>query len=94
LHIRAIGFFLFKYRKKIIIEEIGKELKEICIDISERYEINFVEIGYEEDHVHFLTQSVPSNSLEKMIRIIKSITAKELFKRFPGIKQKLWGGNF
>ena len=69
-------------------------MKEICIEISERYEINFVEIGYEEDHVHFLIQRVPLNSVEKMIRAIKSITAKELFKRFPEIKQKLWGGNF
>lgn len=86
--------FPLKYRKKVITEEIGEGLKEICIEISERYEINFVEIGYEEDHVHFLIQSVPSNSVEKMIRTIKSITAKELFKRFPEIKQKLWRGNF
>ena len=86
--------FPLKYREKVITEEIGEGLKEICIEISERYEINFVEIGYEEDHVHFLIQSVPSNSVEKMIRAIKSITAKELFKRFSEIKQKLWGGNF
>ena len=86
--------FPLKYREKVITEEIGEGLKEICIEISERYEINFVEIGYEEDHVHFLIQSVPSNSVEKMIRAIKSITAKELFKRFLEIKQKLWGGNF
>jgi putative transposase len=86
--------FPLKYRKKVITEEIGECLKEICVEICERYEINFVEIGYEEDHVHFLIQSVPSNSVEKMIRTIKSITAKELFKRFPKIKLKLWGGNF
>ena len=86
--------FPLKYREKVITEEIGEGLKEICIEISERYEINFVEIGYEEDHVHFLIQRVPLNSVEKMIRAIKSITAKELFKRFPEIKQKLWGGNF
>ena len=86
--------FPLKYRKKVISEEIGEGLKEICIEISERYEIDFVEIGYEEDHVHFLLQSVPSNSVEKIIRTIKSITAKELFKRFPEIKKKSWGGNF
>ena len=37
--------FPLKYRKKVITEEIGEGLKEICIEISERYEINFVEIG-------------------------------------------------
>lgn len=83
--------FPLKYRKKVITEEIGNGLKEICIEISETYEINFVEIGYEDDRVHFLIQSVPSNSVEKMIRTIKSITAKVLFKKFPEIKLKLWG---
>ena len=80
--------FSLKYRKNIITEEIGEGWKEIRIDISERCEINFIEIGYEEDYVHFLIQSVPSNSVEKIIRRIKSIIGKELFKKFPGIEQK------
>ncbi len=46
--------FPLKYRKKVITEAIGESLKNICLGISERYEINFVEIGYESDHVHFL----------------------------------------
>jgi putative transposase len=75
-------FFPLKYRKKVVIEEIGEGLKEICIEICKRHEINFVGIGYEEDHVHFLIQSVPSNSVEKLIRTIKSITAKELLEDF------------
>jgi putative transposase len=89
-----IIWFPLKHRKKVITEEIGAGLKEICIEICERYEINFVEIGYEEEHVHFLIESVPSNSVEKLIRTIKSITVKELFKIFPEIKLKLWGCNF
>ena len=62
--------------------------------ISERYEVHFIKIGYESNHVHFLVQSVPSYSVSKMVRKLKSITAKELFKRYPEIKAKLWGGNF
>ena len=83
-----------KYRRKVLTDSVSNSLKEICLGIEDRYEIYFIEIGCDEDHVHFLIQSVPSNSVEKMIRAIKSITAKELFKRFPEIKQKLWGGNF
>ncbi len=84
--------FPLKYRRKVIPEEIGEGLKDICIGIYECFEINFIEIGYEEDHVYFLRQSVPTNSVDKMVRTIKSITAEELFKRFPEIKLKLWGG--
>ncbi len=86
--------FPLKYRKKVITEEIGESLKTICVEISERYEINFIEIGYETDHVHFLVQSVPSISVSEMITKLKSITAKQLFKRHPEIKVKLWGGSF
>ena len=83
-----------KYRKSVITKELGEGLKEICLDISERYEVHFIEIGYESNHVHFLVQSVPNYSLSKMIRMLKSITAKELFSRYPEIKVKLWGGKF
>lgn len=86
--------FPLKYRKSVITEEIGEGLKSICLEISERYEVHFIEIGYESNHVHFLVQSVPSYSVSKMIRMLKSITAKQLFERFPEIKEKLWGGKF
>ncbi len=86
--------FPLKYRKKIITDEIGESLKEICLEISERYEIDFIEIGYESDHVHFLVQSVPSMSVAEMVMKLKSITAKQLYKIHPEIKAKLWGGNF
>jgi len=86
--------FPLKYRRGVITEEIGISLKDICIEISERYEINFIEIGYEFDHVHFLVQSVPVLSISEITRKIKSITAKQLFQRHPEIKLKLWGGNF
>jgi len=83
-----------KYRRDVITNDIGESLKEICLQISERYEIHFIEIGYEPDHVHFLVQSVPTMNLSEIIRAIKSITAKQLFQRHPEIKAKLWGGKF
>jgi len=86
--------FPLKYRRSAITNEIGEGLKDICIEISERYEMNFVEIGYESDHVHFLVQSVPSLSVSEIVMKLKSITAKQLFQRYPEIKAKLWGGNF
>ena len=86
--------FPVKYRKKIIEESISSFIKEICIEIGDRYEMQFIEIGTDEDHVHFLIQSVPTMSIDNIARIIKSITAKQIFKFFPEIKRELWGGNF
>ena len=81
-----------KYRKMIFSEEVDQVLKEICLQISERYEIHFIEIGTDGDHVHFLVQSVPTYSPTKIVRTIKSITAREIFRRLPSVKEILWGG--
>jgi len=83
-----------KYRRKIINHEVGESLKEICLGISERYEINFLEIGYESDHVHFLLQSVPTMPVCEITMKLKSIIARLIFERHPEIKAMLWGGNF
>jgi len=83
-----------KYRRIVFSPEVDFSLKEICVEISKRYDIIFIEIGTDNDHVHFLIQSVPVESPTKIIRTVKSITAKEIFKRHPEVKQKLWGGEF
>lgn len=83
-----------KYRRNVLSEEIEMSLVEVCRNISERYEIHFVEIGADENRVHFLIQSVPKIFVEISVRTVKSITAKEIFRLHPEVKSKLWGGNF
>ncbi|MCX6765116.1 MAG: IS200/IS605 family transposase [Candidatus Nealsonbacteria bacterium] len=83
-----------KYRRVVFSEEVDKTLKDICIEIESRYEIKFLEIGTEKDHVHFLVQSIPTYSPSKIVQIIKSITAKKIFERCPEVKKALWGGEF
>ena len=85
--------FPAKYRRDIFTREVEKSLKEVCLGIGERYEMHFVEIGMEENHVHFLAQGVPKMSVERMVTIIKSITGREIFKKHPEVKRKLWGGH-
>lgn len=83
-----------KYRRIVFSEEVDQVLKAVCLDIAQRYEISFLEIGADRDHVHFLVQSVPSYSPTKIVRILKSITAREVFARVPSVKKILWGGEF
>ena len=81
-----------KYRRAIFDQAVERELKETCGEIQDRYEIEFLEIGADENHAHFLVQSVPTYSPKKIVQTIKSLTARELFRRCPQIKQQLWGG--
>ena len=75
-------------------EEVDKTLKEVCLEIEKRYEIKFLEIGTDKDHVHFLVQSVPMYSVTKIVTMVKSLTAREIFRRCPHVKKQLWGGEF
>ena len=86
--------FPAKYRKKVFTQEVEETLRLVCLGIEERYEIRFIEIGMEEDHVHFLVQGIPTMSVSRIVTIIKSITAREIFKAHPDLKREvLWGGN-
>jgi len=49
----------------------GVSARRVCLDIGNRYEITFLEIGADQDHVHFLVQSVPMYSPKKIVQIIK-----------------------
>ena len=81
--------FPAKYRRAVFDSDVDITLRDICLDIEDRYEIQFLEIGTDEDHVHFLVQSVPMYSVKKIVQMIKSITAREIFRRCPQVKKQL-----
>jgi len=83
-----------KYRKVVFTPPVDQKLKDRCLEISKRYEVVFIEIGTDESYVHFLVQSVPVYSPKKIVQIIKSVTAREIFLLCPEVKKKLWGGEF
>lgn len=83
-----------KYRRVAIDKHVDEIIAETCVEISKRYTIYFLEIGTDKDHMHLLVQSVPKMSPTEIMRTVKSITAKEVFRECPEVKKKLWGGEF
>jgi putative transposase len=86
--------FVLKYRKNLISVEIFEAIKEILLGISERYFLHFQAVGHTEDHLHILVEAAPRYSPSEVMQICKSITAKQLFKKFPELEEELWGGHF
>jgi len=86
--------FPAKYRRIVFDENVEEIMKEVCMEIEARYQMKFLEIGTDKDHVHFLIQSIPTYSVTKIVTIIKSLTAREILKRCPQVKKILWGGEF
>ena len=83
-----------KYRRIVINDAVDKTIQETCEEISKRYEIKFLEVGAEGDHVHFLVQSVPTYSPAKIVTTIKGILSRMIFISHPEVKKVLWGGEF
>ena len=61
---------------------------------KERYAIEIQTVGFDRNHVHVLCRFLPKYSGGQVIRLLKSITAQEVFRLVPEIKKELWGGEF
>lgn len=82
-----------KYRKKIFEEkEIRGRAEQLIREISEEYGFEIEEMEVAEDHVHIMVSFPPKRSIGEVVRIIKSISARELFREFPRLKKRLWAG--
>ena len=82
-----------KYRKKIFTEaEIRERAEHLIREICEEYVIEVEEMEVAVDHVHILVSFPPKLAIGDVVRIIKSISARELFREFPRIKKRLWSG--
>ena len=86
--------FPIKYRKVLLTNDVPLYIAKIAGEISERYDIEFEKLGYDNNHIHILANFPPKYSGSEVVRIFKSITARELFKQFPLLKKDLWNGEF
>ena len=83
-----------KYRKVLLDEQVQKVIRESLQGIKERYAVEISHYGFDQNHLHILTQFLPTHSGGQVIRLVKSISAKKVFQQVPEIKKELWGGEF
>ena len=83
-----------KYRKMILKGDLAKRVREVFAEIAERYEFEIDTMEVKEDHVHLFLTAPPRYSPAGVVQIMKSISAKVVFKEFPEVKKQLWGGEF
>ena len=86
--------FPVKYRKALLSDSVAREIKETSKKLEERYHLTMEQIGCDSDHIHLLVSFHPKYSIGSFVRLFKSITARQVFLKFPEIKKDLWGGEF
>ena len=82
-----------KYRRVVLRGNVGRYVAKVVREVAERYDFSVVELAVMPEHVHLFVSAPPEIAPAEIARVVKSITAREVFKRFPGIKRMLWGGN-
>ena len=81
-----------KYRKRLLTGELAKRVEELFGEIGEAYDITIEEMEVSVDHVHIFCSFPPRYAISDVVKTLKSLSARALFKEFPGVKRKLWGG--
>ena len=93
--IRYHMVFCIKYRRGLLaMEERSDYLRQIFHEIGQRYWFEMEEMGTDGDHVHLFVGAAPKYAPSRVMQILKSISAREMFKRFPELRRQLWGGEF
>lgn len=82
-----------KYRHKIIQGKVETTLKEIIGRIAEDNNFRIEEMESDLDHIHLLIDCSPQHYIPSIIKALKGVSARLLFKAHPEIKRKLWGGH-
>jgi putative transposase len=82
-----------KYRHKVLKDEIAEFLKEVLIETAILYKFKVESLEVVEDHVHVLVSATPQHTIPNIVKMLKGISARKLFLKFPELKKKLWGGH-
>ncbi len=82
-----------KYRKSILVGRIAKRLETLIHEIANKYGFEILALEIMPDHVHLFVSAHPKFAPATLVKLFKGITARKLFKEFPELKKKLWGGH-
>jgi len=81
-----------KFRVHILDKEVAGYVKVVFEQIAQEYEFQIDTMEVMEDHVHVFIEAAPRYAPAEVVQIMKSISAREVFKKFPKIRKAMWSG--
>lgn len=81
-----------KYRRKIFNEGSFRYFVELMKHIGEKLpEVKFLTMNHDEDHIHLHLSIPPKIRVSDVVRTIKSISGREMKKKFEYMRRAYWG---
>lgn len=81
-----------KYRKKVLNKSIEQSVKEILKQIALEHKFSIVTMETAQDHIHLLVDCSPQHYIPNIMKSLKGISARHMFKFHPELREVLWGG--
>ena len=81
-----------KYRAKVLVGEVREYIKGVFEEVAEEYEFRIEAMEVMVDHVHIFVGAPPKYSPSEIVQKLKSISVREVYKRYPEMKEKMWSG--
>lgn len=85
--------WVVKYRRTVLMREMAARLKVMIKEIAAEIGCEVLAIEDDVDHIHVLIRLKPTHTLSKVVQRIKGKTAYLMFREFPTLKNRLWGGH-
>jgi len=82
-----------KYRKTVLTRDIGDRVKEILGELAQELGCIIIAVETDVDHVHVLVRLTPNHSVASILHRFKGRTARYIFREYPYLRRKLWGGH-
>ena len=80
-----------KYRRKILSNpSIENKIIELSKEILERYNIKICITKSDNDHIHYLIESLPTYSISFIIGILKSYTTFHIWKEYDYVLKNFY----
>ncbi|MCE9559450.1 MAG: IS200/IS605 family transposase [Armatimonadetes bacterium] len=80
-----------KYRRKVLVGEVGRRLRELVREVCRTYEVEILEGAVSVDHVHILVSCPPDLSPSKLMQYIKGKSSRKLMMEFQHLQKQYWG---
>ena len=81
-----------KRRRPILSGAVAERLNVLLVEIGLAHDVEISEWHVAEDHVHIFCHFPPRYSISTVVSRLKSLSAKALFREFPVLRQRMWGG--
>lgn len=81
-----------RYRRKVLVGDVAQRLEELIREVCATRDWEVEALTVQADHVHLFVSCPPRDAPARVMNVVKSITARELYAEFPRLHRSHWGG--